>query len=44
MSEDRKAAQKVFREWCAEHGLALSPDIAADLVNRIARAIRESQS
>jgi hypothetical protein len=35
----QKAAQLVFREWCAENGLVVEAIAAADLVKRIEIAI-----
>jgi len=35
----KKVGQKIFREWCAEHGTVVDALMAADLVLRIAAAI-----
>lgn len=35
----KRVSQKIFREWCAEHGIVVDVLIAADLVSRITAAI-----
>jgi hypothetical protein len=44
MTPSRKAARRIFRDWCAANGLAVDPIAAADLVNRIEAALRPSQN
>lgn len=34
-----KAARRIFREWCMEHGAVVDVEMAADLVRRIKTAI-----
>lgn len=43
MSPAKKAARRVFREWCAANGILIYPMTAADLVNRIEAAIVQIQ-
>ena len=37
-----RAAQKVFHDWCEENGCAVDIMLAADLVDRIAKAIEDT--
>lgn len=39
MTDARKIAGRIFREWCAANGLAVDPLSAADLVARIEAAL-----
>lgn len=35
MTQARKIARRIFREWCAANGIVVDPAAAADLVARI---------
>lgn len=39
MTQAKKTARRIFREWCAHNGIVLEPLCAADLVARIEAAL-----
>jgi hypothetical protein len=39
MTEARKVARRIFREWCKYQGICMDPIIAADLIARIEHAL-----
>jgi hypothetical protein len=39
----RKIAQEIFRAWCAEWGVVVDVEMAADLVNRITAALKQDK-
>jgi hypothetical protein len=41
--DDLKIGQKVFREWCGDNGIMVEPFAAADLCEKIAQALAQSQ-
>ena len=41
MSEARKIARRIFREWCAANGIVIYPMAGTDLVARIEVALKE---
>jgi len=43
MTEAKKMARRVFREWCAANGIVVYPMAAADLVARIEAVLSSAE-
>jgi hypothetical protein len=43
MTEARKIARRIFREWCAANGIVIYPMAGSDLVARIEAALTSAK-